>query len=166
VNAVPLIFGVRKCYTTGNETRHKQAAGGNLRKGGNTLANTLVFTSAEELRKKIDDYFEDCEAKHKIPTVTWLAVYLGTNRRTLLNYRNEIQSTLPEEIRHNISHELSRAMARLEAYSEDRLYDRDMANGAKFSLINNYGWADRQDIGLDSSGLEIRLSPDLDKYSK
>ena len=135
-------------------------------KGGANLANTLKFTSAEELQDKIRDYFCDCEAKHKTPTVTWLAVYLGTNRRTLLNYEKELQITLPEEVRHNISLVLARAMATIEAYAEDRLYDRDSSNGAKFALANNYGWSDRQDLNLGSTGVKIEIDSTLKDYTK
>ena len=38
----------------------------------------------------------------------------------------------------------------VEQYAEMRLFDRDGANGAKFSLANNFkGWAEKQTIEAD-----------------
>ena len=42
---------------------------------------------------------------------------------------------------------VSQAKARVEAYTEARLFDRDGVNGAKFSLTNNFkGWKDTQSV--------------------
>lgn len=124
------------------------------------------YTSSEELQKKIDEYFKDCEGTvvkdrngdvmvdkfghpvilgAKPPTITGLALALGFNcRQSLLNYegKKEFFDTI------------TRAKARVEKYTEERLFDRDGANGAKFSLANNFkGWNEKTEVavsGLDS----------------
>ena len=62
------------------------------------------------------------------PTVTGLALALGfTTRTSLLNYqgKKEFMDTI------------TRAKSMVEAYAEERLFDRDGSNGARFSLVNN-----------------------------
>lgn len=123
-------------------------------KGGRPPA----YTSAEEIQEKIDAYFTSCEGeplvidgevmvdKYGMPiivgvkplTITGLALALGFNsRQSLLNYQDK------EEFMDTIM----RAKARVEEYAERRLFDKDGANGAKFSLANNFeGWKDKQEI--------------------
>lgn len=118
-----------------------------------------MYKSVEEMQAKIDAYFEDCKAKplldaegcpvldkNSVPilygerplTVTGLALALGfTSRQALLNYQEK------EEFVDAIT----RAKARVECYAEERLFDKDGANGAKFSLANNFdGWREKQQI--------------------
>ena len=43
-----------------------------------------------------------------------------------------------------------RAKARVECYTEERLFDNAGANGAKFSLANNFeGWKDKRELDTD-----------------
>ena len=118
-----------------------------------------MFKSAKSMQKKIDKYFKSCEGriltnkegeplldKHgrvvivdeKPPTITGLALALGFNsRQSLINYEDK------EEFLDTIT----RAKARVEQYTEERLFDKDGANGAKFSLANNFkGWKEKQQI--------------------
>lgn len=124
----------------------------------------LMYKTKEELQEKIDEYFESCEGeiitdKDGIPmfdkngnvirvgrrplTITGLALALGFNsRQALLNYqaREEFYDTI------------MRAKAIVEQYAEERLFDKDGANGAKFSLANNFeGWREKQQIEADVS---------------
>lgn len=117
------------------------------------------YKSKEEIQEKIDAYFEECKGrelydadgnpmidKHgnlirvdvKPLTVTGLALALGfCSRQALLNYqaKGEFNDTI------------LRAKAKVEQYAEERLFDKDGANGAKFSLANNFeGWKERQHI--------------------
>ena len=120
-----------------------------------------MYKTVEEMQKKIDAYFEECKGvpiiidgcpitdkngkvimKGERPlTVTGLALALGFNsRQTLLNYqaKKEFVDTI------------MRAKARVECYAEERLFDKDGANGAKFSLANNFeGWKEKQQIEAD-----------------
>lgn len=115
------------------------------------------FSDAEELREKIEEYFgEYCkgtpaldvngnEAADKYgrtiyenwhrPTVTGLARYLGfKSRQALINYQG----------RKEFCDIITEAKMRIEEYAEERLYDRDGFNGARFNLINNFrGWSDK-----------------------
>ena len=120
------------------------------------------FESAEQMQELIDKYFEECDGKPFLDkdgnpvrnkdgkiirddrrpyTVTGLALALGfTSRQALLNYQGK------EEFVDTIT----RAKARVERYSEERLYDNNGANGAKFALANNFkGWSEKREIEAD-----------------
>ena len=127
----------------------------------------LKYRSAKQMQKVIDEYFKSCEPKPLLdekgkvltdkkgnpvflpappPTVTGLALALGfTNRQSLLNYqeRDEFFDTI------------TRAKARVEQYAEERLFDKDGANGAKFSLANNFsGWKEKTQLETNVVKLE------------
>ncbi len=119
------------------------------------------FKSAEELERKIDEYFKDCDgtpillpdgaplkdkagevilAGRHPPTVTGLALALGfKSRQSLLDYGGK----------ERFADTIARAKLRIEAYAEERLYDRDGQRGAEFNLKYNFRWAaeDRQQPG-------------------
>jgi len=123
----------------------------------NKVGRPLLFKSVEELDQRINEYFES-RAPHVVKrlvkrtksdggsfwaedevmseqrpvTITGLAVYLRTSRRVLLAYK-EREEFLPS---------IERALARCEEYGETQLYEGN-ANGAKFSLQNNYGWVEK-----------------------
>lgn len=135
-----------------------------------------MYTSKEEIQEKIDAYFKECEGKPLLKedgepfldkngkpymygarplTITGLALALGFNsRQSLLNYQDK------EEFMDTIT----RAKAQVERYAEERLYDKDGANGAKFSLANNFeGWREKQTIEADVNSemtINIELSDD------
>jgi hypothetical protein len=50
----------------------------------------------------------------------------------------------------------------VEEYCEQRLFDRDGAKGAQFSLRNNFGWVEKQEIGLGTTeeGFSINVKFD------
>lgn len=136
----------------------------------------LMYKTKEEIQEKIDEYFESCKGeifrdaegnvitnKYGEPiyigvkplTITGLALALGFNsRQALLNYqgRKEFNDTI------------LRAKAKVEQYAEERLFDKDGANGAKFSLANNFeGWKEKQQIDADITSdmtINIELSDD------
>lgn len=124
------------------------------------------YKNKEEMQAKIDAYFEECKGRvlHdadgnpmtdkngnllrvdvKPLTITGLALALGfCSRQALLNYqaKGEFNDTI------------LRAKAKVEQYAEERLFDKDGANGAKFSLANNFdGWKEKQHIegSIDTS---------------
>jgi hypothetical protein len=141
-----------------------------------TVGAPPKYKSAKEMQKKIDEYFEACKGevltdadgntmfdKYGCPivintrplTVTGLALALGfTSRQALLNYqaKDEFVDTI------------TRAKTRIEQYAEERLYDKDGANGAKFSLANNFnGWTEKQQIDANVSSdinITVELSDD------
>lgn len=120
------------------------------------------YNTAEEIQEKIDAYFEECKGEILFDsdgnpmvdkygnvirvgvrplTITGLALALGFNsRQALLNYqaKDEFHDTI------------LRAKAKVERYAEERLFDKDGANGAKFSLANNFdGWREKKEIEAD-----------------
>ena len=135
-----------------------------------------MYNTKEEMQEKIDAYFEKCEGtvlnnasgevvldKYGDPvvvgrkplTITGLALALGFNsRQALLNYqaKDEFNDTI------------MRAKSIVEQYAEERLFDKDGAKGAKFSLANNFvGWKEKQSIEADVNSevtINIELSDD------
>lgn len=117
------------------------------------MARPRKYKSVKEMEEVIDAYFEKCKGHLYIgydgeivrdkngvpiildahpPTVTGLALALGFNtRKALIDYQG----------REEFVNTVTRAKARCEEYAEARLYDKDGANGAKFSLGCNFGWA-------------------------
>ena len=131
------------------------------------------YKSAEEIQEKIDAYFKACEGTvlcgddgkpvlnkfgeavivgAKPLTVTGLALALGfTSRRALLNYQGKKEFV----------HTITRAKSRIEQYTEERLFDKDGANGAKFSLANNFeGWKEKKEIEAEVKR-DLTISIDL-----
>ena len=121
-----------------------------------------MYKSVEEMQAKIDAYFEECEGTvltregevvvdkygepvmvgRKPMTITGLALALGFNsRQSLLNYQDK------EEFMDTIT----RAKTKVEQYAEERLFDKDGANGAKFSLANNFtGWKEKVETDINT----------------
>lgn len=116
------------------------------------MARPLKYKTVEELQAAIDAYFEDCQGKPLLddsggvvtdkygvpiivgahpPTVTGLAYALGfSSRKALLDYQG----------RKAFCNTITRAKLYIESYTEQRLFDRDGINGAKFSLEHNFRW--------------------------
>lgn len=113
------------------------------------------YKDKEEIEGKIQEYFKKCEGEilrddegnvvynkygqpaiinRRPPTVTGLALALGfASRQALLNYQGKKE----------FNDTITRAKSYIEQYVEERLFDRDGVNGAKFSLINNFkGWSE------------------------
>ena len=127
------------------------------------------FSEPEEMQRLVDAYFKDCEGypltlpdengeekpvfdkygqpvitgAHP-PTVTGLALALGfTSRLALIHYQAK-----PDFV-----NTVTRAKSRVEEYAESRLFDKDGANGAKFSLANNFkGWAEKSEVDVGNKG--------------
>ncbi len=122
-----------------------------------------MYKSKKEMQAKIDAYFEECKGKmltdndgnimtdkYGVPvyidtkplTITGLALALGFNsRQALLNYQGKKE----------FNDTIMRAKAKVEQYAEERLFDKDGANGAKFSLANNFtGWKDKVEADVNT----------------
>lgn len=129
------------------------------------------YKSAEEIEEKIEAYFKECEGEvlrdddgepvlnkfgepilihQRPPTVTGLALALGfSTRLSLLNYQGKKEFV----------NTITRAKSRIEAYTEERLFDRDGTNGAQFSLRNNFsGWNDKTQSPLDEEEQKARIA--------
>ncbi len=137
------------------------------KKEKNKVGAPPMYTTVEEMQVKIEQYFKDCEGRilkdadgqtvydkygyplvvdRKPLTITGLALALGFNsRQALLNYQAKAE----------FNDTILRAKARVEQYAEERLFDKDGANGAKFSLANNFeGWKEKREIDANISKLE------------
>lgn len=127
------------------------------------------WKSVKAMQEAIDAYFEKCEGEPLIvdgsvavdkygvpiiinvkpPTVTGLALALGfTGRQALLDY----------QARPEFADTVTRAKSRCEEYAEARLYDKDGANGAKFSLGCNFGWNSENEKSGDPAALAALLA--------
>ena len=133
------------------------------------MARPRKYKSAKAMQAAIDAYFKTCEGEPfldddgyavrdkngipiiinaKPPTITGLALALGfASRQALINYQGapEFHDTV------------TRAKSRCEEYAESRLYDKDGANGAKFSLSCNFGWHEVAETKLSTDGVKIIL---------
>ena len=135
------------------------------------MGRPRVYETPEQMQEAIDKYFRDCKGEPlmdkdgdpilnkygepimmgaKPPTITGLALALGfTNRLALINSQG----------REEFSNTITEAKTRVEEYAEMRLFDRDGANGAKFSLANNFkGWKESRSIEADvKADMDIRI---------
>lgn len=103
------------------------------------------FKSAEELQEKIDTYFDRCESLDKPLTMSGLGYYLGISRQTILNYSRK----------EDFFDVINDARARVQMDMEERgLGGESNPAVSIFSLKNNFGWVDRQEIKQEVSGLE------------
>lgn len=132
------------------------------------------YTSVKEIEEKIETYFENCKGRVLMvdgevvtnkygdpiivdshpPTVTGLALALGfESRQGLLNY----------QAKKEYSAVITRAKSRIEAYVEERLFDKDGANGAKFSLQNNFrGWNEAsKEAAMQATAAAVKIICDI-----
>jgi hypothetical protein len=126
------------------------------------------------MQEKIDAYFADCEGEllrdangdpvldkygneiyshQRPPTVTGLALALGfASRKSLLEYQGKQEFV----------NTITRAKTRCEQYAEERLFDRDGTNGARFSLQANFGWKDKpQENTTEAQNNDMQTLADL-----
>ena len=117
------------------------------------------FKSKEEMQEKIDTYFADCEEKilkddknNPILDKNGKPVIYGTRPLTMSGLANALgfssrQSLLNYEGKKEFMDTIMRARARVEQYTEECLFDKNSANGAKFSLANNFeGSKEKQEL--------------------
>ncbi|ELC8411552.1 hypothetical protein QYB62_002911 [Clostridium perfringens] len=120
----------------------------------------LKFKSPEELQAKIDAYYEWAKENKKHITITGLAWFLDTNRQTLLRYEeedSELLKSVSEDVRQAFRDTVKRAKARVEMEYEESLYNKNSAVGAIFTLKNNYGYVDKQEVSQKVENIEVKL---------
>lgn len=100
------------------------------------------YKTAKELQKKIDEFIDLCEEKHKPITYTGLAYHLGfASRQSIWEYsKRDDDLSLP----------IKRAMLRIEQYYEEGL-SAGSPTGSIFALKNR-GWTDKTEHDLNHSG--------------
>lgn len=101
------------------------------------------FTDANELRKKVNAFFADCDKRKVAYTLSGLALALKTTRPVMLDYEDEGDE---------ISEILLEAKARCEQWTEERLLSGQNPIGAIFNLKNNYKrW--KEETSLEMKGI-------------
>ena len=106
---------------------------------GNT--NALKYKTQEQLQAGIDKYFQKCDEDKRPYTMSGLALSLGIDRVTLINYgKSDLFFTLIKEAK-------DRVQAQLE---ENALIGKGNATFTIFNLKNNYGWKDQVEVKNDN----------------
>lgn len=126
-----------------------------------TAGRPPKWKTVEELKEQIDAYFLSLEDPDKPgyylrpPTITGLALALGTNRETLCNYeeKDEFLDTIKE------------AKGKCEQWVEENaMLGKANATFSIFNLKNNYNWKDKTETDLTSKGEVIKgfnyITPD------
>lgn len=143
----------------------------------------LKFETVEQLDRAISAYFDMCDphtqrrvvdcginekgetiwrqrevmTEQQPYTVSGLARTLGIVRDTLLDYgsgKYDGKDATAED--HQFSDSVRAAYERCHEFAESQLYGKS-AGGASFSLKNNWGWRDRQEIDHTSKGQPMPL---------
>ncbi|MDU7363901.1 terminase small subunit [Clostridium sp.] len=127
----------------------------------NKIGRPLKFKTPEELSERIEEYFSLCEKDKIIPTITGLAYTLNTTRKTLLEYENSNENSRLKGVEDSVKAEyintIKRAKQRIEMEYEQALFNKNSVVGAIFTLKNNYGWVDKQEIQQTNRIIEVTL---------
>lgn len=114
------------------------------------IGRPLKYQTVDEMQVEIDSYFRKCKEERRPFTITGLAHALDISRQALLNYSE----------RKDFVDTISRARRRIQLFAEESLYNREFFKGAQFSLKNNHGWKDKQEVTTDINinvGLDAQL---------
>lgn len=110
------------------------------------MAHKAKYTSVEQMETRIEEYFNMCEAKEQIPTITGLGVFLGFSSRSSL-HEYGVKPAYADTVK--------KAKYKIEAGLEQRLVTGKPPIGLIFSLKNNFGWADKQEYDLTTNGKDM-----------
>lgn len=125
------------------------------------IGRPFKFTDPDKLDIQIEEFFNDCKENNRIPTVTGLAVYLDTDRLTLLNYENCLDNPAYEELDYSVKvhliNSIKRAKQRVESEYEQALFNKNSAVGAIFTLKNNYKWVDKVEQEVTNKTITVEL---------
>ena len=130
--------------------------------GANKGGHPMKWDSPQELQTSIDGYYIWAKENNMHITVSGLAWWLDTSRRTLMNYENSDSTgwlnRCNDEDKKEYIHTIKRAKRIIEMGYEELLYDNKKTTGAIFTLKNNYAWCDKQEIVTTSN--DTKLSAD------
>lgn len=101
----------------------------------NKVGRPLKFGSVEELQRKIETYFAECDKNNRPYTISGLALALDTSRRVLLDYEDKDE----------YCNTIKKAKLKCETYAEEQLFVGKNTAGVIFNMKNNYGWVDKQE---------------------
>jgi hypothetical protein len=121
----------------------------------------LKWKSPEELQEKINNYFEECKRMKEVPTISGLAYALETNRQTLLNYENAEEngwlSRLNNSTKRAYVDTIKNAKHFVESRYEQALFQQGKTIGAIFTLKNNFGYVDKQEVEQTNKTITVEL---------
>lgn len=118
--------------------RYKQGFSGNIRR----------YQTPEEMLSVADQYFQQVEQLGKPATMAGLALALGfRSRGAMLTYRDDAA----------FSDLVAYLKLKMEQNIEERLISPDCKNvvGLIFAMKNNYGYADKQEVTMDSRTVNL-----------
>lgn len=120
------------------EYRAEQAANG---KAFRKTTLEEAYPRATLLRRRVNQYFEDCDSKGKHYTVPGLGLFLGLRTRAITNYA----PSCAEYEGHKLV--VDYALQRIEAYITERLFEtKGSTKGTEFLLQNTLGYANKSDV--------------------
>lgn len=96
------------------------------------VGRPLKWETVEALQKEVDQYFE--ETPESRWTITGLALALGTDRHTLLNYSDR------EEYFHTINE------AKLKVENAYEIDLREKGHAGNIFALKNFGWKDKTEV--------------------
>lgn len=106
------------------------------------MGRPLKFKSAKQLQEKIDEYFKYCDENDKPYTITGLALHLDCSR-DILCYMTDQQDFFDT---------IQRAKERILLHNEENLTrGKYNVTFGIFSLKNNFGWTEKQDINVNAN---------------
>ena len=120
----------------------------------NPVGRPLLFKSVEELEDKIQDYFNYCDENKKPYTITGLAVFLDTDRATLVRYQEKDQ----------FCNTIKKAKRKVEKQFElNTLKGQYNPTIAIFLMKNNFNYEDKvqQEVAVTERTKAEKLSDEL-----
>ena len=118
------------------------------------------YDSPEQMQAAADKYFQETEAKDEPYTMTGLAIALGMDRKSLVNYADR------DEFFPIIKDARAKVEARIESLSMQGKINPTMAI---FNLKNNFGWRDQSQLDINADVrqdivIDIEDSPDDEDF--
>lgn len=108
-----------------------------------------AFPRASLMRRRINEYFDDRDLKHKPYTVPGLALHLGIRTRNLMNYQFGLEHPDYQRV-------IDYALQRIEAYTAEQLMtSKGSTRGIEFLMQNNQNYTNKSDV---SSKTELELT--------
>jgi len=109
----------------------------------NKVGRPMMFNTAKELEKAIDEYFK----KVDVPSIAGISYHLGMSRECLRNYGTKQE----------FSDIIKRAKQRVEIYLETQLNSGAPATGSIFNLKCNFHWRENDEQKADNNVvIEVR----------